>query len=421
MLRKTIIIIINCIVTSFFIFPVSLFFLPEQVNTKMIIAIGGILAFGIECLRKKELSISKPLLISAFLAIIFSVWCYFSATVNGTDNMTYATYWLSFATWLGGAYGVCWLIRETEGKFNLASLTFYLTLVCVLQCILALVIDNNPSFQRTVDRIFIQGQDFYHHVDRLYGIGASLDVAGVRFSAVLILMAHQMSAYGKVLDNPKLAVFYFVCYAAILIIGSIIARTTWVGAALGLIYMGLSYAGVNRGTLSSRQASFWLILTGVILLTIIITSWLYNSNTGFRNSLRFGFEGFFNWVEHGTFRTDSTDKLSGNMWIWPKDTRTWIIGSGIFGDFAFRTDIGYCRFVLYVGLIGISLFSLFFIFNGLAITRLFPNAYFLAILLIALTFIVWMKVATDIFLIYALLFCTASFNESADAPELPPE
>ena len=234
---------------------------------------------------------------------------------------------------------------------------------------------------------------------------------------VLILMAHQMSAYGKALDNPKLAVFYFVSYASILIIGSIIARTTWVGAALGLIYMGLTYSGLKKGSISSRQASFWLILTGVILLTTLITAWLYNSSPGFRSNFRFGFEGFFNWVEQGTFRTDSTDKLNGHMWIWPQDSRTWAIGSGLFGDFVFRTDIGYCRFILYCGLIGITLFSLFFIYNGIAVIRLFPKTVYLSLLLIALTFIVWMKVATDIFFIYALLLSTASLSDRpSEAP-----
>ncbi len=122
-------------------------------------------------------------------------------------------------------------------------------------------------------------------------------------------------------------------------------------------------------------------------------------------------------MEQGTFRTDSTDKLNGNMWIWPTDTRTWTIGSGIFGDFAFRTDIGYCRFVLYCGLIGITLFSLFFIYNGFALIRLFPGSVYMSILLIALTFIVWMKVATDIFFIFALLLSTASLcDKTSETP-----
>lgn len=411
MLRRAIIIILNCILLSFFIFPVRFYFLPEQVNTKMIIAVGGIIAFAIECIRGKSIYFSRTVLVSAILAIVFSLWCFYSAIANGTSDTSYSQYWLSFATWLGGAYGVCWLIRETEGKLNLDNLTFYLTLVCLMQCIAAVLIDSNPAFQRTIDSIFIQGQAFYHHIDRLYGIGAALDVGGVRFSAVLILMAHQMSAFGKVIDRPALAIFYFLSFSAILIIGSIIARTTWAGAALGLGYMGLSYSGIERGTLSSRQTSFWLIFLGVIITTLLISVWLYNSNSDIRNDLRFGFEGFFNLVENGTFRTDSTDKLNGKMWIWPTDSLTWAIGTGIFGDFAFGTDIGYCRFTLYCGLIGLSLFSLFFIYNGLSIIRLFSNVTYLALLLIALTFIVWFKVATDIFFIYALLLCTASLGD----------
>jgi hypothetical protein len=415
MLRKAAIIIINCICLSFFMFPVRLFFLPEQVNTKMIVALGGIIAFAIECVRGRSISFSKTLLVSATLAAVFSIWCFFSATVNGTDDTSYSRYWLSFATWLGGAYGVCWLIRETEGKLDLGKLTFYLALVCLLQSIFAIAIDNDPAFQRTIDRIFIQGQDFYHRIDRLYGIGAALDVGGVRFSVVLILMAHQMSAFGKALDSPALTVFYFVSFAVILIIGSIIARTTWAGAAIGLAYMGLSYLKMDKGVISSRQTYFWFALIGIIITTTAISAWMYNTNADFRYNLRFGFEGFFNWMESGTFRTDSTDKLNGKMWIWPSDPRTWAIGTGIFGDFAFGTDIGYCRFTLYCGLIGLSLFSIFFIYNGLALIRLFPDSVYMALLLIALTFIVWLKVATDIFFIYALLMCTASLGDKPSA------
>ena len=410
MLRKVVIIILNCICLSFFMFPVGFYFLPEQVNTKMIMAVVGIIAFAIECLRGRSIFLSSTVLISAGFAMVFSIWCFFSTIANGTDDTTYSQYWLSFATWLGGAYGVCWLIRETEKKMDLDTLTFYLTLVCLLQCILALFIDGNPAFQRFVDSVFIQGQEFYHKVDRLYGIGAALDVAGVRFSVVLVLMAHQISANGHAINNPKLTVFYLVSFAVILIVGSIIARTTWVGAALGLIYMGGSYLRIEKGIVPSRQVTFWLIFLGVIIAVVLLSVWLYNTNPDFKASLRFGFEGFFNWAEKGTFRTDSTDRLNNSMWIWPTDSRTWTIGTGIFRNFAFGTDIGYCRFTLYCGLIGLSLFSLFFIFLGLSVIRLFPGSAVLSLLLISLTFIIWLKVATDIFFIYALLFSTASFQ-----------
>lgn len=377
----------------------------------MILAVIGIVLFAAECIRKRTFSISETTLASGVIAIIFSVWCLYSITANGTNDSTYANYFMSFATWIGGGYCVCWLLRQFEGRIELEDLIFILTLVCTAQCILALLIDSNPSFQQSVDKVIVQDQEFIQKVNRLYGIGASLDTAGVRFSVILVLMAHQLSTFGKAMNRPPLAIFYFVAYALITIAGSIIARTTWVGSALGLLYMALSYLRVRHGFITTRQAGFWILLAGIILTATMTSVWLYNHNPDFRQNLRFGFEGFFNWAETGVFRTDSTDKLNRIMWVWPTDTRTWIIGTGLFADWIYGTDIGYCRFVLYCGLVGLVIFSIFFIFNGLSIIRLFPGTTYLALILIALTFIIWMKVSTDIFFIYALLFSTASLQE----------
>ena len=382
----------------------------------MILAVFGILAFVYDCMQKHSVNISHPTLISTILAIVFSVWCYYCITANGTDDTMYSRYWLSYATWLGGAYGVCFLIRTINGKIDLEILTFYLSMVCVVQCALALMIDNIPSFQRTVDSIFLQDFTFFHRINRLYGIGAALDTAGVRFSVILVLMAHQMSVYGKVMEQPGMKIYYFAAYAFIVVVGSIIARTTWTGAILGIAYMMLTYLRIRYGAVSLKQNRFWLIMGGVTLVTVLITAWLYNHNPDFRNNLRFGFEGFFKWYETGSFQTDSTDKLNLTMWVWPSDTRSWVIGTGLFGDWIYGTDIGYCRFCLYCGLVGMVIFSIFFIYNGVSFIRLFPGTTYVALLLIALTFIIWLKVSTDIYFIYALLFSTYGLNQGEEIP-----
>ena len=220
-----------------------------------------------------------------------------------------------------------------------------------------------------------------------------------------------MSSNGRVIDNIGMTLFYFISFALIIVVGSMIARTTWVGGILGILYLALSYLKINKGFISSRQVSFWLILGGITALTILVSIWLYNHNPEFRQNLRFGFEGFFNWAETGVFRTDSTDKLNRIMWVWPTDTRSWIIGTGLFADWVYGTDIGYCRFVLYCGLVGMVIFSLFFIFNGLSVIHLLPGTKYLPLFLIALTFIIWLKVSTDIFFIYAVLFSLAGLQE----------
>lgn len=410
MLKKFIISTILVILTSLYLFPVSFSFLPEAVNSKMILAGFGIVAFLYDGIERKSFSVPHPLLYAGILAFIFSLWCFFCVTENGTDDMSYANYWISFFTWVMGAYGVFFLIRTMTGKFDLRTLTFYLTLVCVAQCVLAECIDNIPEVQRFVDRYFVQGQEFYHDIKRLYGIGASLDPAGVRFSVVLLLMGHQLAFR----DSQELSVFYIVSFFVVTIIGSIIARTTWVGAIMGLAYVFVINLKTRHGTISSNQIRFWALFGGLTLLTVLVCIVLYRNSLVFRSNFRFGFEGFFNWVETGVFRTDSMDKLNRVMWVWPTDMRTWIIGKGLFDNFIFGTDIGYCRFSLYCGLIGLGLFSLFFLYNGYSFIHRYPHFILLGILLIAMTFVIWVKVATDIFFIYALLFwlpeeeCTSS-------------
>ena len=411
MLKQILISVVLAVLTSFYMFPVSFYFLPEAINSKIILAGFGIVALIYDWASKRVLSIPKCVLYSGLLAFVFSMWCLYSVAANGTDDLIYANYWISFFTWTFGAYAICFLIRKMKGAVDMGNLTFFLATVCLAQCILAVWMDSSPALRQFVDGIFVQGQEFYQEVDRLYGIGASLDTAGVRFSVILVLIAHQLSANEKVINNTALSLYYFIAFIVIVIIGSVIARTTWVGAIMGLVYMLLYYVRLDRGRISRNQIRFWSMFLGLVFISVFICVILYRVNPEYRRELRFGFEGFFNWAETGVFRTDSTDKLNSIMWIWPKDTRTWIIGKGLFDNWVFGTDIGYCRFTLYCGLIGMGLFSLFFVYNSVSLIRRFPKVTLLALTLLAMTFIIWLKVATDIFFIFALLFWLPDEND----------
>ena len=189
-----------------------------------------------------------------------------------------------------------------------------------------------------------------------------------------------------------------------------ISRTTIVGTILGLGYVVACNFRIQEGGLVSKvqiKSTFLLLflISGVALISMV----LYNSNPTFHDDLRFGFEGFFNWVETGSFRTGSTDHLQ-TMWVWPTTPRGWIIGEGLFGVFQTNSDIGYCNFILYCGLIGMIIYSIYYIYNHLSFIGKFRHFTFTAFLLIATTFIVWAKVTTDIFLADALLFCIDGDN-----------
>lgn len=182
-----------------------------------------------------------------------------------------------------------------------------------------------------------------------------------------------------------------------------IARTTTVGGVLGLGYLFLT-TGKFKLVIKQEFFKFHFVFGVILLLGVAVATYFYQTDQDFYSSLRFAFEGFFNWFETGEFQTDSTDKLNNEMWIWPEDTKTWIIGSGYFGSFIYSTDVGYCRFILYCGLVGFSVFALFFVYLAAVFAEKFKSYRLLFLFLLALTFIIWVKVATDIFFIYALLF-----------------
>ncbi len=178
---------------SFYVFPISFTFLPQAVNSKILVAVFGVFAFTFESIRKKAMRFPEPIIFSALLAALFSVWCLYSVIAANTYDMVYATYIISYLTWIFGAYGVYGALRLAYDNVDLEILTRYLALVGVAQCIAAVVIDNNAAFASFVDRFVDMGQEFFKKGNRLYGIGAALDPAGIRFSVILIMIAHQFS------------------------------------------------------------------------------------------------------------------------------------------------------------------------------------------------------------------------------------
>ena len=184
MMRLLAMLVVAMIVSGYY-FPFTFTFLPG-VNTKMVLAVIGIGLVLYEGCRKRGITFSKELMGAVVLACLFSFVCLFSIDYNHTDDYSYVTYFATFFTWLGGAYAACAAIRLLHGKVTLKLLVSYLAFVCATQCILAILIDRIPVFRMLVDSYIDQGQEFYQEVGRLYGIGAALDPAGVRFTVCLL-------------------------------------------------------------------------------------------------------------------------------------------------------------------------------------------------------------------------------------------
>lgn len=400
--------ILVTIVVSCYYFPFGFSFLPEAINSKIILASLGIVFLAFNLLKSREVLISHSFVSILLIVVLFSLVGYISLDINNSSDTAYANYFISFSTWILGALATCFIIKFVHRKIDIPLVINYLAVVCVAQCILALFIDNIPEFKFLVDNYVRQDTvasvQFLNDIDRLYGIGAALDVAGTRFSIVLIGLVSLIFDRNQ---SQRNIILYWLAFIIITLIGNMIARTTIVGVGLAFLYIILSNIGLNQ-FISLKRVNTWTIILSITLISFLVSVYLYHTNDEFYSLSRFAFEGFFNWIEKGEWKTDSTDRLNSVMWIWPhaSDIQTWLIGKGVFSNWEeVGTDIGYCRFVFYNGLIGLSIFSAFFVVNAYLCSRYFPKYRLLFLLILVLGFVIWIKVSTDLFLIYALFYC----------------
>ena len=355
------------IVTSFFFFPFEFTFLPG-INTKMLLAAMGLVLFVARAAASRSASLDRDFFVLIVFASIVSLSGIISVVYNATTDLSYASYVVSFFVWMGGAYFVVSSIRFLHGKVTPLMVINYLAAICVVQCVIALLISRNPLVKDFVDS-FLGGDGFMGKLEnRMYGIGCALDVAGLKFSCVLVAISFVVM---NGLCQPKLqTTIYWIAYLVIAVVGNMIGRTTSVGVVVSLIYILVHCIFYGyREFLKSHVLPLLLLM--VALLPLLI--YLYNNSPKTREDLRFGFEGFFSLAETGRWETNSNNRLS-DMFVLPDNPKTWIIGDGYFdnpysdpnfnGDnpteFYKGTDVGYLRFIYYFGVIGLISFVVFF-------------------------------------------------------------
>ena len=185
-------IFLTVVLTSLFFFPFELTVLPG-INSKMIMAVVGLAFCVAELVKRQSFTIPKELLSLLFFASAGSLFSLLSITLNQTPDTTYVSFIISFCVWLSAAFVVCCCIRWTHGRMDVQLVLDYLIAVCLIQCILALVINNKPLMAQWINTHTYFGQDVAIKTKRLYGIGALLDVAGLRMAAVLSGIAFYLS------------------------------------------------------------------------------------------------------------------------------------------------------------------------------------------------------------------------------------
>lgn len=264
--------VLTGIVVSCYFFPFEFTFLPRGVNTKIMLAVIGVLCGVINSIRKDKIEINKELVPAILLAILFSIIGFVSVDINHTDDYTYASYISSFSVWLFGAYATYKFIRYIHGYVDFRLIMNYLIAVCVIQCILALLIDNVLFVKTFVDNYISQATvadvKFLNEAKRLYGIGAAVDVAGTRFSIILIGLVAVMARVNA--EGRGNTVVYWAAFVVIGVIGNMISRTTTIGMVLALVYLFLN-SKLITSEISFNKLKFWRSILIVSFLLILVT------------------------------------------------------------------------------------------------------------------------------------------------------
>lgn len=387
----------------------------------------GLPMVGYQLASKQTALIDRNIFMLSVWSGLVSLMGWFSITSNNTPDTAYANYIVSMWVWLSAAYTVVTYAKTIHGYISVELLIRYLLVVCVSQCVLALIIDAYPNVKEFVDQYIQQGQDFLNqnNVHRLYGIGASLDIAGSRFAALLVMIAYLVIKVCK--NGSKSCIpFYLISFFLIAIIGNMIARTATVGLILAVAYW-IYASKVHTFKLDTDYSILWKWLIVILFFTLIIALFFYNFVPGAEEKFRFAFEGFFSMVEKGEWSVSSNDKLK-TMYVFPESIKTWLIGDGYFsnpkdvdpyftgkiiGGYYMGTDVGYLRFIFYFGLIGLIAMFMVIFKAGYYCMKSLSQYKMMFILLLMVNYLVWFKVSTDIFLVFALFLMVGIKNEES--------
>lgn len=399
------------IVFSCYFFPFEFTFLPG-LNTKMVLAVIGLMLLALQWVKEKGMTTGKDMLAVSVWATIFSLFSFFSVTYNNTTDYMYATYIVKMWVWLSGAYTILTLIRTVHGSLSIQLVFHYMAWTCAIQTLLGIVIDNVTSVQGLVDTYIVQDIKFLHKTGRLYGIGAYFDTAGIRFSCALLglgyLLTHGTSRYWYI--------WYWILFILIAILGNMMSRTTSAGMLLAIFYIGIKNFSINLQLTASKLRMFTVIAVLVAVVSGSLYYGYYHSSI-VRQYLQYGFEVFYNGISSGDFTSSSTERLQ-RMVVWPDNPKTWLIGDGWFvnpddpASFYKYTDVGYLRFIFYCGSIGLAIFILFFVYCTYALIRKWRKDTLFFILMFVLALLVWIKISTDIFCMYVLFLLLEEQGDS---------
>lgn len=344
-----------------FIYKPEFIFIPHSIN--MFMGIIGLILSTRNKVRDIILYRTDARVISIVRLILpFVIISVFSMIINTSTDMKFIRYGISVFLAYYGAYWLSYMFYKCYGSLNVKIIVMYLLYATLLHQFIALIMFFDYSIYNLLQslvRIDASGLEAMDRTAgfRLQGLGASFFTAGLIYGYVLIMLALAIKQ-GEF--NSKEQPWIMASYFLITAVGIMMARTTIVGFALGLLIIISYYAT------SWRKFFKTFIRLGFILcLLCVVVIKIYPSLlSDFEGLFEFAFELVNNYKNSGELHSGTTDRLLEMWGTIPDNFKTWLIGDARWVDadgrhYYMRVDVGYLRNLWYFGLIGTLTYLLY--------------------------------------------------------------
>ena len=339
--------ILGCLAFWFYIYSIPLPVVNFE-SMKLLFLIGlffiilDIFSQKVIFINQKIFQLSIAGLIPLFVSLV-------SSSINSNvDGLWYRSI-LSLFYFYISYYFVFYLLKKGNLD-SFISLTKLFVVCDIIQCLIALFVFLFPdSFGRIIFELNAadssQLENFISFASlRLIGMGCNFFSAGIIHSINLCLILYHVA---KADYSIKRNFVWLFAYWFIFAIGICMAKTTMVGFFLSFLFL-----------LKAKKKNILKILkTSILLLFVLILGVYINLNNRYEKVMKLGFEIFINIYENKNIKSASTDAML-TMYIFPEfdNFKTWLIGDAVFytddGKYYMKTDIGYCRMIYCVGILG---------------------------------------------------------------------
>lgn len=349
-------------------------FLPF--TTRVGLGLCGLILLVFEVIKtiqnKNDFYINKKIIPICVLFLLMLLSSIVSINYNGTNDMDFIVYPTTPILMLFCAYFILHYFKKFYGdRLSFPLIAYYLIVIVVVQLMISISMYLSPAFQNVLYGLlkpdaYISARETANS-GRLLGFGANfmnLAVANC-FALILISVLLKNATEFKIPTFYKNLLAFFFIFLSVL--GLMQARTTMMGCLLGIGYMLFSSFKLTYDNLKNGIFKLLIISTMAVVLILLLVVLFPEFFASKMHTLNYGFELFNNYSQNGKLTTGSSAVLENMYAIWPKTSKTWVIGDGRFfnvsndylSGFYMNTDIGYARLIFYIGLIGTSIYYFF--------------------------------------------------------------